>query len=255
MDRIYDKYDLRARLSVAILIIAPIVLDLSFCLKSQEGNIATVVIALIAIALSCCGIAAVRYYSNTSKRIKNRKNLAAIMLLPTDSTFSDVTKQRYLDKLTNINPALSPFVEGINRTDGYENSCSVISWILENTRDSRAYPILAEDQIGYGFAKNMYTVKPFALVVFILESIAAIGIVIWKAEGECLMNRISYAWELYASEIIASVAIHLVVLFVWLFIARKKFYYNAEERLAKAILQSIDGMKQQSAVNIEDATE
>ena len=245
MDHFYDRYDLRARLSVAILIIAPIVLDVSFCIKYQEGSIAAVVLALIAIAFSCCGIAAVQYFSNTSKKSQNRKNLAATMLLPNDNNVSDATKQRYFSKLKRVNPELSPLIDDIAKDpNSYEKSRSIIYWILENTRDNNMFPVLAEDKIGYGFAKNMYTVKPFAIAVFCIESVTAIGIMLWQTEAPCLIDKLCKVWDLYSLEIILSTAIHLVILFVWILIARKKFYISAERRLALSILHSIDGIKE-----------
>lgn len=45
-------------------------------------------------------------------------------------------------------------------------------------------------------------------------------------------------------DIILSTAIHLMILFVWILIARKKFYISAERRLALSILHSIDGIKE-----------
>lgn len=246
MDHFYDRYDLRARLSVAILIIAPIVLDVSFCIKYQEGSISAIVLALIAIALSCCGIAVVQYYSNTSKKNQQRENLAAKMLLPNNSLLSDVTRQRYFNRLKKINPDLSCLIDDIIQdSDGYEKSCNLIYWVLENTRDNSLFPVLAEDKIGYGFAKNMYTVKPFALTLFCLESVTAIGITLWQTEAPCILDRICKTWDQYSLEIILSVTIHLVVLFVWIIIARKKFYSNAEKRFALSILRSIDGIKEQ----------
>ena len=244
MDRFYDRYDLRARLSVAILIISPIVLDLSFCIDYQEGSIAAIVLALITIALSCCGIAAVRYYSDTSKKCSGRDNLAAQMLRQTDSSIPSSTKQRYYYKLKQINPELSPLIDEIDsEKNGYENSRSIIQWLLENTRDNSLFPVLAEEKIGYGFAKNMYVVKPFALITFFAESSLAIIITLSRVDAPCLLARAYKAWEQYSLDIIISATIHLVIFLVWVFIAQERFFCDAERKLAKAILYSIDGMK------------
>ena len=244
MDRFYDRYDLRARLSVAILIISPIVLDLSFCIDYQEGSIAAIVLALITIALSCCGIAAVRYYSDTSKKCSGRDNLAAQMLRQADLSIPLSTKQRYYSKLKQINPELSPLINEIDsEKNGYENSRSIIQWLLENTRDNSMFPVLAEEKIGYGFAKNMYAVKPFALITFFVESFLAVLFILSRVDAPCLMARVCKAWEQYSLEIITSATIHLVILLVWVFIARKQFFCDAERKLAKAILYSIDGIK------------
>lgn len=166
------------------------------------------------------------------------------MLRQTDSSIPSSTKQRYYNKLKQINPELSPLIDEIDsEKNGYENSRSIIQWLLENTRDNSLFPVLAEEKIGYGFAKNMYVVKSFALITFFAESSLAIIITLSRVDAPCLLARAYKAWEQYSLDIIISTTIHLVIFLVWVFIARERFFCDSERKLAKAILYSIDGIK------------
>lgn len=52
-------------------------------------------------------------------------------------------------------------------------------WLRENTRDAKRFKLLKEENIVYGFRRNLYGLKPAALVVGIV-SLTCIAGVVWR---------------------------------------------------------------------------
>ena len=262
MDHYFDRYDLRARLSVAILMFAPLICDISFCFDYHEGSVSAILLTVIVIALSCCGIAFVRYCGNRSdyqnmvkysdeneKEVPHRPTLAARMLLiVNDDCFSQSTLDRYYSILKKANPDLKEPIDYItkdntSREEKLKYSCSIVDWIVTNTRNSSMFPLLVEEKINYGFAKNLCAVKPFAIWFLILESLVAITVLICKIDAPCFIDRVKAIWSVYTSELLISGTIHVAVLIVWIIIARQRFLDCANYRVAREILKCIDSLQ------------
>lgn len=91
-----------------------------------------------------------------------------------DNTIDIKTKKRYHNYLEkNIEglelPNQNEEIE--NPKDSQEKYESAIKWLLENTRDTKKFPLLHQDNINYGYSRNMLGIKPLGITISIISLI------------------------------------------------------------------------------------
>ena len=105
------------------------------------------------------------------------------MLRHRDASLPSLTKERYRSFLEAHVPGLvlaSPEAEQtcpIEADDGYE---SATSWLLARTRDRVKFRLLFQENINYGFRRNIWALKPWALAI---DSIFIVIITILKSDS------------------------------------------------------------------------
>lgn len=90
------------------------------------------------------------------------------MLRHRDPCLSKVTRERYRAFLERRVPGLrlaSPEDEERLPTDADDGYESATAWLLAQTRDRERFRLIFEENINYGFRRNIWALKPLALVV------------------------------------------------------------------------------------------
>ncbi|TIS85335.1 MAG: hypothetical protein E5W99_12435, partial [Mesorhizobium sp.] len=59
------------------------------------------------------------------------------------------------------------------------------NWLRENTRDTEKFRILFNENIAYGYYRNLLALKPYGIVLNLLTIAAAAAIIYYKPDFAC----------------------------------------------------------------------
>lgn len=231
---LFDTYNLRARICVSIFYAAPFVFDILYL--SYETFPAVESITLSAVCIAVCQ--ALLGIHRSPKKERPTKNFAADLLSPS-SALSSGTRTRYYRKLASLEPEFQPLLAYIN-SNAEDNTCNidilcadVITWLRAKTREPAVFRLVYEENINYGYTRNMLQLKPvglgvniFAIFFFVINIIPQIGTFNWseqKAYFLCL-----------AIHMLAVLYLHLCV--------NDSSVDAAAKRYAYALLETIDSL-------------
>ena len=160
------------------------------------------------------------------------------MLRHRDRRLSAAAKTRYRDILQRTVPGLRLATPDEERTypaqadDGYEGATS---WLLSQTRDHERFGLLFQENINYGFRRNIWGLKPWALA----SGPVAIAMVLgfesdaWKGGAVATLSTINAAgWICVATAIT-----HILV---FAFLIRSDWVRTAADAYAHQLLASCD---------------
>lgn len=169
--KIFDSYNIRARLSVYIIIIAPIILTLYVLYEPIRSFTFSVVLIAIITSFSNYLFALQRY----KQREKNHKNTAAEFLYIDDPHIDKKTKQRYYRKLSKIDKSFEVMNHPMDSEEFKQTCYSAVQWLRSNTRNSK---LVQEENIMCGFYKNLISLKSvgiaFTIVAFFILIISSV---------------------------------------------------------------------------------
>ncbi|OUQ07216.1 hypothetical protein B5E92_08925 [Erysipelatoclostridium sp. An15] len=169
--KIFDSYNIRARLSVYIIIIAPIILTLYVLYEPIRSFTFSVVLIAIITSFSNYLFALQRY----KQREKNHKNTAAEFLYIDDPHIDKKTKQRYYRKLSKIDKSFEVMNHPMDSEEFKQTCYSAVQWLRSNTRNSK---LVQEENIMCGFYKNLISLKSvgiaFTIVAFFILIITSV---------------------------------------------------------------------------------
>ena len=221
---ILDSYYIRARLSPYIIVFAPIALTLFLCFDDVFNMVSSTVVICILLALT-------NYIPVIQRVICAKKvqfvNYAALLLSPDNKEIDDISKRRYYIKLAKMDSSFEVFNHG-GEQDSITACCeSAVILLRAKTRDDH---IVYEENISYGFCKNMLLAKSAGIITC---AVIIITIVI-------------YSYTFYEDIISISknnwVALLLVVILLlfWLFGVNDRIVEVSGKRYAKALIRAID---------------
>lgn len=228
--KIYDAYNLRVRISVGIIVLAPLVLSLYLLVPGTRSISFTAIIIAVSFGMCNLMISLSRYHGRESLRKCFPELLPAQqMLLPEDNSIDAITKERYHKFLSSKINNLS-FSRDNNHV---ESSCnSAVNWLISQTRDAQKFPLIKEESINFGFAKNLYGLKKIGIII---------SSILLVVETTALFVKIMYSLDfLEFSCITTSIVISLSYLLMWIFIINKKWVIDSGKKYAKALLSSCD---------------
>lgn len=222
---IFDAYNIRARFSVSIILLSPIILALFLCFDKVFSTVSSAVFVLILLAFA-------NYLPILQRAIGSKQKLltdyAAEFLSPTDSTFDPVTKVRYYKKLATLDPSFASLTDCDNPS---QNSLlnSAISFLREKTRGNR---LVLEENITYGFCKNLQAAKYFGIAICVLTG-----------GGLFVYSKITNA-PISATPLRVwfTLAVIGIILLFWFVGVRKNLREAAAKRYAKALIMAIDSL-------------
>lgn len=223
-----DRYDRNARVYPALICLLPIAVVIALWLP----KVWTLLGGLVSIVLTCgllyTLVQIVRYRGREVENRLGRKvgrARTAVLLSHADSFVPAATKARYHDYLRGY--GLEIPVQQDELSDpvaAHEAYRSAVDWLLVHTRSQAKSSMLLNENIAYGFRRNLLGLKPLA--VAIVAVVLALNIyLIVKGQDE---SRISAAYVLGA--------LLLLDLIAWLFVIRPKFVEGASVAYAQQFL-------------------
>jgi hypothetical protein len=179
--KLFDSYSRRARIYPALISIAPLVALLVKTSSSDGWTLENAFVMLgVAIAYFVLGLLARR----TGKRLEadfftKWGGKPSVLVLRHDNSLVDsVSKGRYHKFLAGALgvPAPTPETEQHNSSAANQFYESAGNRLRELTRSRSDFPLVFEENVSYGFWRNLRGLKPFALVLDFLVS----AIVVWQ---------------------------------------------------------------------------
>ena len=93
------------------------------------------------------------------------------MLRYSDATLTKLTKKRYHAKLQALSPVDNLPTEEFERANAeaadeiYQHWCK---YIISHTRDNKKFSLLYRENVNYGFRRNLWGLKPFAITLILI---------------------------------------------------------------------------------------
>lgn len=224
----FNSYNIRARISAVIILIAPILLEFYLMVPEFRELSSTIVLMIIIFAL--CNIFII--YSRILGVKAMKKCFPKIMpaqqfLLPSDNYINEKTKNRYYK-------FLSKKIETFNTSELDEDMVSTaVTWLIAQTRDINKFPLIAEENINFGISYNLLGLKTFGIILSIFGLLINILIYILKIKTNLSIN-ISY------NTIFIVIFINLLFLLFWIFMVNKKLVENTGKKYGRALLSACD---------------
>ena len=179
-----DLYTLRARLFPSVLAVAPLLaLATMFVATVSFGIPQTLVGIAVAVLLYTCAEVGRRFGKSAEKRLfaeyGGRPVFAA--LRRQSHVFSGATKERYRNflaaKIGQQVPSSKAERDDPRSVDGFYRDCA--AWLREHTRDTEKFKVLFNENIGYGFWRNLRGMKALALVCNVITLVAS-AVMLWE---------------------------------------------------------------------------
>ncbi len=180
--RLLDVYTLRARLLPAILGAAPALAALLLLISWKSFELSNVVSILATLAL-VFGLS--DWARRAGKELEPQiyaemgGKPSVTMMYRGDASIDEVSKDRYrkflAGKVNRPEPTLQ--VETSNPAPANAFYELTGTWLRENTRDTKRFPILFSELVTYGFRRNLLGIKLPALVLNVLIVLICAGLV------------------------------------------------------------------------------
>jgi hypothetical protein len=170
----FDRYSIMARQRPALLMLFPALIGAVVLFPSLRSWWATLlaVTGTCGVSLALSEFAQAKGKALEPKLIVLWDGLPSIaMLRHRDNRLDAHTKGRYKTFLQKIVPGLvfpDAAGEAAGPADADEVYQSATRWLLSQTRDKRAYSLLFEWNISYGFRRNMLGLRRFGIFVSVV---------------------------------------------------------------------------------------
>jgi multisubunit Na+/H+ antiporter MnhB subunit len=238
----FDTYNLRARLFPAVIAIAPAIALAAIAISWDELNLPQVIATA---AIGVLFVAAADIARRTGKRFE-RKMFASTggrpvmtLLRLSDATLDKKTKDRYRGYLAAQLSEKAPTAQAEARdpkaADGFYGRCG--AWLRERTRDKAKFKILFEENVTYGFRRNLYGLRSPGLA---LNAIVVLA---------CLYLLSPYdGWFSGTTRpkiiaVLTIAALHAVYFF---FFVTRRSVEEASDQYARQLVLSCEGMMEPS---------
>jgi hypothetical protein len=169
----FDKYTLYARLFPAIIAAAPAVALVWVVIASKEVRLVQAIAgtALTVLLMVFADVARRRGKAIEPNLIRRMGGLPSItMLRHADTTFDGVTKDRMhaflAARLGEAAPTPEQELAAPEAADGFYSRAG--NWLRENTRNQKKFDILFNENVTYGYRRNLFALKWPALVLNVL---------------------------------------------------------------------------------------
>ncbi len=229
MTDIFGIYNIRSRISVGLVIFAPILLQAYLLIPEVRNISSTFVITIITFALSNLMIIIAR--TNGSKALhKCFPNClpAQQFLLPDDTTIDKYTKERYYNFFKS---RLNNFEITNNSTDMKLHVESAVKWLISQTRNSTEFPLIAEENANLGFAYNLLGMKYYGIIVCISLIVFDFQVIIVSPLKQITLDAVPLLFCIFFT---------ILYLAIWIFIINKNFVRHCAKKYALALLSACD---------------
>lgn len=183
-----DRYDINARLKPALLTLLPCFIVVGYWFPAAR-TLSGVIISLV----TTCGVTylmaqtARRRGRAVERKLDDRagRRHSARLLTHADHTFAADTKKRYHDFLRAKELAIStPEEEKDDPARAFDRTRSAVDWLLEHTKPSAKSSLLFDENIAYGFHRNLLGLKPLALCIALIALVGHIAFLALHAMTE-----------------------------------------------------------------------
>ena len=202
--RFFDAYSLRARLLPSILGAAPVLAAVLLLISWRTFELSSIVAVLGGLALV---YALSDWARKEGKKIEPRiynemgGKPSVTIMFRSDDTIDQLSKDRYRSFLAGkINQPEPTAVDELN------NRAAVIgfyelagTWLRENARETKKFPILFNELVTYGFRRNLLGMKWPALLLNLAVVMLCGGLLWYHWPADNMMTRIMVVFVVAAA--------------------------------------------------------
>ncbi|MCB9983626.1 MAG: hypothetical protein H6861_08165 [Rhodospirillales bacterium] len=172
MANFFDVYSLRARIApAAIFLVPPLFLFLAWWPFDYNEQVFSILIAASTLILVL--------FSHVVRSLGQKAQIflyekwggkpSVLALRHNNSLIDNPVKQRYhrilAEKISDVvMPSKKSETDNPTFADSQYNIAS--EWLLSNTRDKAKYPLIFAENVNYGFRRNMYGMKKYAIILY-----------------------------------------------------------------------------------------
>jgi hypothetical protein len=241
-----DGYERKARLYPALLLFMPIALVVGCGLGKSISSTE----AAVGLFVTCGGLLLLAQIARDAGKGKERALFLKWDGIPSVSIFryrdarvDPITKARCHKKMSRlvkeaIAPSSADEIADPVAADRVYTAWS--TYIRVNTRDTRKFPLLFQENINYGYRRNVWGLRSTGIVV---TAFSLIGAVAW------LYMRFRSSRQISVELTIASIVI-LILLLLWLFRFTADWVRIPANAYAERLIEAIDSLSPKSAAKI-----
>jgi hypothetical protein len=165
-----------------------------------------------------------RFRDNTNRELLNRRRqkLESLMQQPFPSEEDEINNPSTADQ-------------------HYE---SAVAYLLEATRDHKRFPLVLEENINYGFRRNLWGMKPYGMAVATLAALAVWGLFLSDlfvgGEGMVWYERLFVTPEPDLVIRLLGAVINTSILASWIFVIKPQWVRTAADAYAQRLVGAID---------------
>lgn len=206
-----DAYIIRARLFPAILAISPFIalvaITVSWNTLSLPQAITTVAIGVLFFAFADLARRLGKYTEKDLFRATGGVP-SSTLLMHSDKTFDPATQKRYRKFIEELIGEKAPSKQSEEKDPKSAQHYYIRAgnWLRENTRNHDDFRLLFEENITYGFRRNLYGIKWPALALNVLVLVAC-GVILY-------LNKFSIATLMQVQMVGAFAAVHALYFLV-----------------------------------------
>jgi hypothetical protein len=150
------------------------------------------------------------------------------------------TKKRYHDRLQALCPVdeiPDPQLENNDPAKADEAYQAWAKFLITKTRDTKKYPLLFKENISYGFRRNLWGLKRYAIGLLIL-------LMLITYMYEAISAKIFNPLDLPALFLEAELALAFLICF-WVFIVKPSWVRIPANAYAERLLEAIENLKKE----------
>lgn len=250
-----DKYSRQARLYPALIVLAPalslVIALFPVLLTNEIGKL------LLTMLFSIGALYFLASLSRTAGKRTEQRLLSiwggwptTIWLRHRDKNLAPQTKMRYHDYLKKNVPGLvlpKAEQEQDDPTNADQVYSSAVDWLKERRRGDQ-FSLLLDENIQYGFRRNMRGMKPLAILLCTISIIFVCGIVLYKynagtVQSENLQTYISLIDTIAAlitAPAGAALGLNVIAMLFWVFYVSDAWVREAADQYARALLATCE---------------
>lgn len=173
-----DEYTRNARLKPAFLVVLPIALTIAVLGFKQSATEGTLLGLASSLGFTLLISQIVRDIGNSKQTWLFQKwggKPTTVMLRHSDTQLNSHTRTRYHARLCALIPDMhlpNPEQEKNNPEHSDNRYASCVDYLLSRTRDKERFQLLFQENINYGFRRNLWAMRPIGIVTCIIGLLA-----------------------------------------------------------------------------------
>ena len=241
LNKLFDPYDRKARLYRAFLALLPLIGIVAgvygFALEIKRGAIG--LLASFGIFYLLASIVRELGKRLEGSLFEKWGGKPTTQLLRHRNEYIDpITKARYhsflAEQIGSTVPSKSDEDNDPLSADHFYQSGT--KWLLDQTRDTKKFGLLFQENVAYGFRRNCLGIKPIALIIAYIS-------ILWVMVAQGVINIRGFSLQALLSLPIScwiSISISLIMSFIWIFFLTKLTVKTAAFTYAEMLLRACD---------------